>query len=468
MIGPRLKASLARFLADYGMLLVLLLLCVYYGLATIERKSPTGGAAAAQLARHIADRFDRQTAVLVATGEGQHEVELAERLTVRLAEAGFQVVGTVKGQPADARDALEAAARAGKRVDLIACSDASAKWGVFENLRQTLPALAEVRIIAPSPYRSSKFLEPGNLLNVSNQIVVIAILAVGMTMVILTGGIDLSVGSLVALSAVVAAMLIRDLAGGEAASPAGMALGCLGGVAACAAVGLLSGLMVALLKMPPFVVTLGMMLVARGLAYILAEGQSIDQVPGTFVWLGRGADLWGIPNAIVLLIALYAAAHVMMTRMPLGRYIYAVGGNTQAAQLSGVRVGRVLVMVYTMCGMLAGLGGIVLASQLRGGSPRYGEQFYELYTIAAVVVGGTSLVGGEGRILGTLIGAFIIAVIQNGMNLTEVQNDTQKIVLGLVILGAVLLDMLKRQGRLTRLVAVLRDLRRPSAPRGRR
>jgi ribose transport system permease protein len=142
--------------------------------------------------------------------------------------------------------------------------------------------------------------------------------------------------------------------------------------------------------------------------------------------------------------ALYAAAHVMMTRTALGRYIYAVGGNPEAARLSGVPVKAVLLFVYTLCGALAGLGGVVMASQLKSGSPTYGLM-YELYTIAAVVVGGTSLAGGEGKVLGTLIGAFVIAVIQNGMNLTGVESYTQKVILGLVILGAVLLDRLKQR-----------------------
>src|SRR5436853_7869474 len=150
------------------------------------------------------------------------------------------------------------------------------------------------------------------------------------------------------------------------------------------------------------------------------------------------------------MLVLYLLAHILMTRTPLGRYIYAVGGNLEAARLSGVPVKLVLVFVYTVCGGLAGLGGVIMASQLRSGAPTYG-QMYELYVIAAVVVGGTSLSGGEGKILGTLIGAFIIAVIQNGMNLTGVESYTQKVVLGLVILGAVLLDTLKKRGWLNRL-----------------
>lgn len=145
------------------------------------------------------------------------------------------------------------------------------------------------------------------------------------------------------------------------------------------------------------------------------------------------------------MIFLYVVAHILMTRTTTGRYIYAVGGNMEAARLAGIRVSLVLFFVYTLSGMLAGLGGIVMASQLKSGAPTYGLT-YELYVIAAVVVGGTSLSGGEGRVFGTLIGAFIIAVIQNGMNLTNVESYTQKVVLGLVILGAVLLDRIKQQG----------------------
>jgi len=164
------------------------------------------------------------------------------------------------------------------------------------------------------------------------------------------------------------------------------------------------------------------------------------------VALGRGTDpLLGVPYAVLLMAALYLFAHLLMSRTTLGRYIYAVGGNAEAARLAGVRVKGVLLFVYVTCGMLAGLGGVIMASQLKSGAPTYGLM-YELYVIAAVVVGGTSLSGGEGRILGTLIGAFIIAVIQNGMNLTDVESYTQKSVLGLVILGAVLLDRLRHHG----------------------
>jgi ribose transport system permease protein len=167
-------------------------------------------------------------------------------------------------------------------------------------------------------------------------------------------------------------------------------------------------------------------------------------IPETFVWLGRGADLLGLPNAVVLMLLLYGLAHVLMTRMTLGRYLYAVGGNAEAARLAGVPVRRVLLFAYACSGLLAGLGGVIMASQLKSGSPNYGAG-YELAVIAAVVVGGTSLSGGEGTMFGTLTGAFLIAVIQNGMNLVNVNPFTQKIVLGLVILAAMLADRLKHR-----------------------
>jgi ribose transport system permease protein len=280
---------------------------------------------------------------------------------------------------------------------------------------------------------------------IADRIVVIALIAIGMTMVIITTGIDLSVGSLIALSAVVWTLLIRDYAGAENAGAFAMLITAVVAILLCALSGVFSGFMVTRFMIPPFIVTLAMMMVGSGMAFIFAQGQSIYQVPPSLTWLGRGAALFGIPNTVVLMIIFYGVAHIMMTRTILGRYIYAVGGNKEAARLSGVPANRVLLFVYATCGALAGLGGIVQASQLQSGAPTYGVM-YELYVIAAVVVGGTSLAGGEGKILGTLIGAFIIAVIQNGMNLTGVESYTQKVVLGLVILGAVLLDMMKKRG----------------------
>jgi ribose transport system permease protein len=212
-----------------------------------------------------------------------------------------------------------------------------------------------------------------------------------------------------------------------------------------AAIGGITGGLITFFRLPPFIVTLGMMLMASGGAYLLSGGESVYQIPDGFVWLGRGASLLGIPNAVLMMAILYLFAHLAMKRTRWGRYLYAVGGNHEAARLSGVPIGRVRLSAYILSAALAGLGGIIMASQLKSGAPTYG-QMYELYVIAAVVVGGTSLSGGEGKILGTLIGAFIIAVIQNGMNLMNIESYTQKVILGLVILLAVLLDRIKQHG----------------------
>jgi ribose transport system permease protein len=435
------KTWTGRFFSQYGMVIVLLLLCAYYSWVTLAEQHPTGAPGGRHLGTRIRAAVATPGRALIVARANQEDTEFARAVESALRQAGWQEVTVVTGGPAEARAAMDSASA----LDVIACSPVAATWSVIQDVVTLFPKLASVRVFKPESYRWPNFLKTDNLLNVANQIVVIAIIAIGMTMVIITAGIDLSVGSLIALSAVVTAWLIRSAAGAEAATAWGMTWCCLAGLGVCAGVGLFSGVMVTAFSIPPFIVTLAMMLVASGLAYQIAQGQSIYQVPESFIWLGRGTSIGGLPNAVLLMAVLYAIAHVVMSRMTLGRYIYAVGGNREAARLSGVPVQRVLLVVYTLSGLLAGLGGIVMASQLKSGSPTYG-QMYELSVIAAVVVGGTSLSGGEGKVLGTLVGAFIIAVIQNGMNLTNVESYTQKVVLGLVILGAVLLDMLKKRG----------------------
>ncbi len=439
--------KISRLITDYGMILVLLLLCTFFSVATHSDQSPTGEDAAKQVASSIREQFGKSPRVLVAASDQPGDTEFAASIGRELVASGAQVLATVQGEPSDARGALVRINEAGGKLDAIACTQASGAWLVFSDLEGDFPGLGGPRVITPRGYRWPNFLKSENLLNIANQIAVIAIIAIGMTMVIITGGIDLSVGSLLALSAVLAARFIRDFAGGVGASFGGMMLACLAAILICGLIGAFSGAMITRFAIPPFIVTLAMMLVGSGLAYILAEGQSIYQIPDSFVWLGRGADCFSLPNAVVLMLVLYVLAHVLMSRMKLGRHLYAVGGNGEAARLSGVPVKRVLLFAYIASGLLAGLGGVIMASQLKSGSATYGNM-YELYVIAAVVVGGTSLSGGEGRMLGTLTGAFTIAVIQNGMNLTNVESYTQKVVLGLVILGAVLLDRLRhaRQG----------------------
>jgi ribose transport system permease protein len=439
-----LRVQLYRFLSGYGMLLVLLLLCAYYSWVTWAEQQPGGTVAARELAADLAAHARPGARIVIAARSSPDDLLFASHLRASAQRTGLSVSEVVNGEPADIRRALERISAAGEKIDFVCCTAAAASWSLMQNL-EAFPCCAGARLIQPRSYWWPNFLKGDNLLNVANQIVVIAIVAIGMTAVIIAGGIDLSVGSLIALSAVIGTRLIRDVAGAEQAGPAALTVCCLIGIAACAAVGMGSGLVVTQFGVPPFIVTLGTMMVASGLAFILAHGQSIYQVPDAFIWLGRGAEFFGIPNAVLLMLIMYGLAFVLMERMALGRFIYAIGGNREAALLSGVPVKRVIVFTYALSGALAGLGGIITASQLKSGAPTYGLM-YELYVIAAVVVGGTSLLGGEGKILGTLIGAFIIAVIQNGMNLTGVESYTQKVVLGFLILGAVLLDRLRKFG----------------------
>jgi ribose transport system permease protein len=439
-----MQSLLRRLASDYGMLAVLILLGIVFSGLTLEEQPATDAAAAKRVAQAIRRQVPGDARVLVAVRPTPEDGMLAESLRREIANAGMEVADVLRGEPQDVRASLEKITAAGGRVDAVAATERTGSWLVLTEMKEIFPALGAPPIFVPESYRWPTFLKRDNLLNIANQIAVIAIMAIGMTMVIITGGIDLSVGSLAALSAVTAARLIRDHAGGVEASTVGMVFACIAAIGLCGLLGGLTGTLITLFDIPPFIVTLAMMLVASGLAYLASAGQSIYQIPESFVWLGRGTGLFGLPHAVVLMLLLYAAAHVLMSRTTLGRYLYAVGGNREAARLAGVPVRRVLLFAYAACGLLAGLGGVIMASQLKSGSPTYGAM-YELYVIAAVVVGGTALAGGEGKVLGTLVGAFVIAVIQNGMNLTNVESYAQKVVLGLVILAAVLVDRLRHR-----------------------
>jgi ribose transport system permease protein len=427
-----------RLAADYGMVGVLLLLCIACTLGTIKKQEPQGTEAARITARQILASTDRHAAVVILA----EDAPLVEALHGRLVEAGFTAVQKQTGDPPTLRKELERLVAGEKPIDLIATSRSNRL--LIQDVARQSPELSNTAVVFAREYRWPTFLTRSNLLNVANRNVVIGIIAVGMTMVIITGGIDLSVGSLVALSAVLAAWLI-ERSGATQASAAAMIACSLAAIAASALMGTFSGVMVAIFKIPPFVVTLAMMWVASGLAYIISHGQSIADLPDAFDWLGSDASLPGIPNTLVLMIAIYALGHLIMSRTILGRHVYAIGGNRLAARLSGVRVGRVLLTVYVISGATAGIGGVILASQFVSGTPTYGSM-YELHAIAAVVVGGTSLAGGEGKIFGTLIGVFIIAVVQNAMNLLGIEPYPQNVVLGMIVLAVVLLDTLKRHG----------------------
>lgn len=424
--------------SNLGIFGVLVMLCVLFSLMTLQEQPLTGEQAAEQMLGAIPDA---EGGVMIVVGEQAEERALAAIMEKR-AEG---IAAVVVGDPKAARVGLESLAAREMKLKAILCSATTSGWLVLQEAGADFPVLGRPVIIAPHTERWPTFLKAENLVNIANQIAVIAILAIGMTLVIITGGIDLSVGSLIALSAVATTLLIRDVFGGVSAGMTGMLAAALGGILLCGIIGWASGWIITRLTVPPFIVTLAVMLAASGLAYRLAENQSIYQVPDSFVWLGRGADVAGIPNAVLLMLGLYALAHGMMTQTRFGRHLYAVGGNCEAATLSGLPVRRVVMLAYLISGLLAGMGGVVTASLLKSGSPTYGGM-YELYVIAAVVVGGTRLSGGKGTMGGTLAGAFIIAVLQNGMNLTNVESNTQKIVLGLVILGAVIADRLRSRG----------------------
>ncbi|MFZ0428979.1 MAG: ABC transporter permease [Acidobacteriota bacterium] len=437
---PDTRDLMRKFLSDYGMLAVLLLLCLFFSLLTLKPQQPQGEAAAEQLSEGVQEKASAGELVLVVAGSQQASQETAQMVSRMLRERSFSRVREIVGTPRDLRVVLDQLRERGEGPAAIAITSDAVEWRVWEILPEAYPQFGQVALITPTVYYWPDFLKLSNLLAVVDRIVVIAIIAIGMTMVIVTAGIDLSVGSLIALSGVIGTLVMKQLGGLDAPAWT-VAVGFLVGIVSCGLLGAFGGFLVARFKVAPFITTLALMMVARGLAFSITGGFSVYQVPEALPWLGQGRSL-GIPNTVILLVVLYVVAHVFMSRTILGRYIYAVGGNVEAARLSGVPVAAVIVLVYVVSAVAAGVGGCIQASQLNAGTPNAGLM-YELYVIAAVVVGGTSLSGGSGTIFGTLIGAFIISVVQNGMNLLGIESYTQNVVLGLVILAAVLLDKLR-------------------------
>ena len=432
-----------QFLFDYGTLIVLAGLCCLFSYVTIEEQSPTNTASADQLVKKIIKELTGKSNIIVLARKGSEGEKFSETVTKNLTQSGFNVSHTIVGQPADARKALTDLGSTGTQLHGIA---ADKNMAIFANsnlgiLSKTFPNLADAKIFQPNSYYWPNFLKRENLLNVMKQISVVAIIAIGMTMIIITAGIDLSVGSLIAFSGVITALAIQSL-GGDNPAIWHLWMGAMSGAIGCGLIGMFTGGLVTIFRIPAFIATLGIMFIAKGLAFIFSDSAPIPIANEAFGWLGRGRTFFGLPNSVVLMLALFFTAHILMTRTSIGRYIYAVGGNPEAARLSGVPVKWVLVFVYSLTGLLAGLGGVMEASLHITGDPKSGD-LVELKVIAAVVVGGTSLAGGQGRILGTLIGAFIIAVINNGMNLTGVESHMQKVIYGAVILVAVLIDQLK-------------------------
>ncbi|SKA87024.1 ribose transport system permease protein [Clostridium sp. USBA 49] len=275
-----------------------------------------------------------------------------------------------------------------------------------------------------------RFLTITNILNVLTQVSVNAIIAVGMCFVILTGGIDLSVGSILAITGAIAATL--------ATKNVNVILNLLIVLLIGAFIGFLNGITVAKGKIQAFIVTLATMTVFRGVTYVYTKGTPISVIDSKFTFVGNG-KIAGIPMPIILIIIVVLAAWYILNQTRYGRYVYAVGGNEDSARLSGINTVKIKTLVYVICGMTAALSGVVVTSRIGSASPNAGVGF-ELDAIAAVVLGGTSLSGGEGSVIGTIIGAMIIGVLNNGLNLINVSPFYQSIVKGLVILLAVMLD----------------------------
>jgi len=316
-----------------------------------------------------------------------------------------------------------------------------------KDLLQKFAALAGLLLLVlVFSLTSGAFFSVGNAMTVSLQVTTIVYLGLGATLVILTGGIDLSVGSVLALSGVVAGLLVKQGLPVAPAMAAGIVVGGL-----CGAV---NGLCVTRLRLPPFIATLGMMLVARGLALQLTDARAISGLGEAFGVLGRieEIDAQGFPNVIfpgipypvLLMAALALVVGLLLRRTMLGRHLHAVGSNTEAARLSGVNVSRVAMFAYVCSGALAGLAGCVLMSRLVTAQPNEGVM-YELDAIAAAVIGGTSLSGGVGSVSGTVIGAFVIGILRNGLNMNGVSAFSQQIIIGLVILVTVWIDQLRNR-----------------------
>ncbi|MEH2128824.1 MULTISPECIES: ABC transporter permease subunit [unclassified Nostoc] len=311
--------------------------------------------------------------------------------------------------------------------------------------RKSISTLLEVAGILPIlviicilfAFLSPNFLTGGNIVNILRQASINIVLATGMTFVILTGGIDLSVGSILAVSAVVALLVSLLPALSWAAVPAALLAGLL--------LGLLNGALITFLDVPPFIVTLGSLTALRGVGFLIAKGTTLINRDINFAWVGN-SYVGPLPWLVIIALLTVIASWFVLRQTVLGVQIYAVGGNERAARLTGIKVNRVLLFVYGISGLLAGLGGIMSASRLYSASGVLG-QGYELDAIAAVILGGTSFTGGIGTIGGTLLGALIIAILNNGLTLLNLSYFWQLVVKGLVIILAVMIDRLRRRSR---------------------
>ena len=305
----------------------------------------------------------------------------------------------------------------------------------MKRIQKLLPFLTLILLAIALAIATPHFLTAVNLASVARQTAVINIMALGMTLVIITGGIDLSVGSVLAVAGLFGTMAIKAGQPGLIA----VVIGILAGLVC----GLLNGLLITRLKIAPFIVTLGTLGAFRGLALVVSKGLPVHDIPATFSYLGDG-NLLGVPFSLWVLAVCAIAMHLLLENTKLGRYAFAIGSNESAAFYAGVPIKNVLTAVYAIAGLLAGLAGMVEASRLMTGQPTAG-QGYELQAIAAVVIGGGSLQGGEGSVVGTLIGAFIMGLLSNGSDLLGINPYWQQVTIGVVIIAAVGFDELRKR-----------------------
>lgn len=301
---------------------------------------------------------------------------------------------------------------------------------------QVAAAGALIVVFVALSFAAPSFLTADNLFNLGSQTSVNAVMAVGVTLVIITGGIDLSVGSVSALSGVLGVMIMAQAGFGPV-------VGILGGIAVGALAGLVNGLLVAVVGLPPFIATLGMLSVGRGLVLIATGAVAVFGAPDSFRLLGQGV-IGSFPIPVLIIIVVAVLGWFVLTRTRLGRYAYVMGSNVEAARLSGVPVRKHTTAVYVVSGALAGLGGMIAASRINSGQPNFGDGL-ELDVIAAVVIGGASLFGGRGTVLGSLIGAFLVAVIRNGAVQLNIGTFYQNVLIGVIIWVAVWWDRYQRR-----------------------
>lgn len=285
-----------------------------------------------------------------------------------------------------------------------------------------------------------KTIQPVNMVNIVRQVSAIGIIAVGMTFAIITLGIDLSVGSILALSAVTAASFAQNQS--ESMMYLGLdvpvILAVVAGVAVGGLAGLTNGILIAKFRLAPFIATLGMMSIARGLAFIYSEGRPVSNLKDDYNWIGQ-EYLFGVPIPVILFLLVAAIAHFLLGYTKFGRYVYAIGGNEVAARVSGIRIPKVTIGIYTMIGLFAGLAGVLLSARIGSGNPELGTGI-ELDAITASIIGGTSFKGGIGTIWGTIIGALLIGIINNGLDILNVSPFMQMVVKGAIIIFAIIID----------------------------